>query len=271
MSEEEYLEDVGSPEYQLDGSTLKGLEQKYAEMGFFEKWGAVFSGLNANRDSGEYKYAKMEIVRIASPITSVAVNVILVLLLIVFVKFQIDDRGEVEVAIYEPEVVEELEDVLEEIEPEELELPEVTDIVEPPDDVEITDFTDPSPAVDFSPMPAEFDAVAMVKSPVIVKGVFGSRNPGMRGHYLKVGGGSSATEGAVLRALRWLKKNQKEDGAWYMGPNQSKDSSAAGMTGLALLCCIKSILARLLIDPRDGRLLRLSSRPSFPNAFSLPP
>ena len=40
-----------------------------------------------------------------------------------------------------------------------------------------------------------------------------TRNAGMRGQLLKTYGGNQKTEDAVMRALRWLKKNQQADGS----------------------------------------------------------
>ncbi len=225
----------GAMDGMVEGGELpqKGLELVFDEMGFWEKWGKVFEFLKAPSDSGEYRYAKNEVVRIASPVTALAINILLVACLFIFVKFSTEDNSEMEVDIYEPETVEELEDIMDELEPEPIDLPDVTDVIEPPDNAAITDFTDPAPAVDFSPNPAEFDAVALVKSPIIMKGVFGSRNPGMRGAYLKAGGGSGATEGAVLRALRWMKKMQKDNGSWG---DKGTLRAPAAITGLCLLC-----------------------------------
>jgi len=49
-----------------------------------------------------------------------------------------------------------------------------------------------------------------------------------RGDAIRTGGGSPHTEGAVLRALNWLKANQNADGSWG-------GRYRAAMTGLALL------------------------------------
>src|SRR3989339_16800 len=74
-------------------------------------------------------------------------------------------------------------------------------------------------------------AVVMTKSPVIMKGLYGNRTKGGREVALRAygggGGGGGYTEGAVMRALRWLKKNQQADGSW----NKVKPA----MTGLAVL------------------------------------
>ncbi|MDR2850005.1 MAG: terpene cyclase/mutase family protein, partial [Verrucomicrobiota bacterium] len=79
-----------------------------------------------------------------------------------------------------------------------------------------------------SPQPQAFDAVMTVKSPVILKNIYGStRNTGTRGVQLAKFGGDRQTEEAVLRALRWLKKNQQADGSWK--------SQKIAMTGLGIL------------------------------------
>ncbi len=90
-----------------------------------------------------------------------------------------------------------------------------------PDDIE-----ELAPPTDFSPAPGAFDAVALVKSPVIMKGIFASRDPGARSNALKAGGGGGSTEGPVIRSLRWMKEKQSENGSW---------GNDVGDTSLALL------------------------------------
>ena len=76
------------------------------------------------------------------------------------------------------------------------------------------------------------DAVMAVKSPVRMASMFSARETGARGKYITGGTGgvygSSETEAAVLKALRWLKKTQKTDGSWAGNPIAN--------TGLAILC-----------------------------------
>jgi len=69
-----------------------------------------------------------------------------------------------------------------------------------------------------------------VKSPLVMRGLYAGRTASGRGGAIKRGGGSSAGETAVLKALRWLKSHQEADGSWA-GAN-----SPTAMCGLALLC-----------------------------------
>jgi hypothetical protein len=203
------------------------LMELFEELSFREKVRKVIRGLGQPKDSGEYKYARLQILRLSAPLSAIVVPCLALALLLAFAGMRPPPPRAVEITIMEPEALEELEKV------EEIEEP-----IEPPEPIEM-DFTPdmamsieaPSmvnaPATDFSPQPAEFDTVAIVKSPVVMKGIFGSRNPGARGQALANYGGNAATEGAVMRALRWLKKNQNSDGSW----NKTKPAA----TSMALL------------------------------------
>lgn len=234
--------------------------KRFDRMSFSEKWHKVTQGLKQPKESGEYKYAKLQMMRLLAPLAAIVVPILMILLLVVFSKFQPPPRPAVEVMIIEPEPIEELDEIEEIIE-------------EPPDPIEM-EFTPnddvgpvadnsaviPGPEADFSPQPATFDSVAMVKSPVIMRGIYGSRNPGSRGSAMGRYGGSKAGEDAVMRALRWLKKNQRANGSWAGG-------GTTAMTGLALLTYLahgetpvsaefgetveKAI--RLLVDKSDDR------------------
>ncbi len=72
--------------------------------------------------------------------------------------------------------------------------------------------------------------VAMAKSPLVMKGLYAGRTQGGRKGALSAFGGSARGEDAVLRALRWFKANQSEDGSW-----SKKDGNAPAFCGLALL------------------------------------
>jgi hypothetical protein len=78
-----------------------------------------------------------------------------------------------------------------------------------------------------------FEISTTVKSRLVMKGLYAGRTAGGRagalGRWGKGGGaGAKATETAVLRALRWLKKNQRPDGSW-------PGTAAPAMTAMALL------------------------------------
>ena len=188
---------------------------------FLEKWGRVSDGLKMPKETGENKWARFQLKRLWAPFCAVTIPILVGVLLVFFAVSTLPEREYI-VTIVEPEPVEELDKPLEIIR-------EITETVVPnqwiPDMPPIADPTPPSP--DFSPMPALQDTVAIIKSPIMMKGILGSRSPGMRGTLLGQHGGSGETEGAVMRALRWLAKNQNDDGSW----NNVKPA----MTGLALL------------------------------------
>ena len=93
------------------------------------------------------------------------------------------------------------------------------------------DVTTPTPVQNepVSVKPATQDSVALIKSPVTMRSMAGSRNPGSIGRMTAGGGlyGDAQTEGAVLKALRWLKKTQNANGSWSPQPVSN--------TGLAIL------------------------------------
>jgi hypothetical protein len=208
----------------------------FDELTFKEKWDKVFAGLKMPPETGDYKFARLQLIRLAAPISAVLVPILAVLLLIVFAALTPPPPPKVQIAIMEPEEIEELDEIEEIIE----------EPPDPPDPIEM-DFTpdvdfnnpDPTPPTDFSPQPAEFDSVAMVKSPVIFKGMVGSRSPGSRGQARKSYGGGNAAEGAVMRALRWFKLHQEANGSWTGTPSKfaggGGKSAPVAMTGMVLL------------------------------------
>ena len=229
--ENEELQEHEIPTEALDGR--HSLMEIFDVLSFKEKVHKVLYGLKQPKDSGDYKYAKLQVLRLMSPTSAVLVPLLIVLIL---AQLAVNDAATriVEVTVIDPEAAEKLEDI-EDIIEEEFEPPEI----EVPDQA-MADFEDAPPAPsedDFSPTPAEFDSVAIVKSPVILRGIVGSRSGGARGRALSNYGGSAATERSVLLALRWLKKYQENDGAWRMtsGGGEGGSSGAPALTALGLL------------------------------------
>ena len=201
----------------------------FEKIPFREKWRRIFEGLKMPHDCGQYKWARLEIKRLRGPVAGVIVPIIMLLLMTFIASMAKPRERTVNVTVREIPEQEELEEPPE-IEEEPLEPPDPTD-TEMEDtfnehDVMMED-VEPTPPSDFAPQPAKFDSVALVKSPVVMRGIYGSRSPGSRGRARGQYGGSGKTEGAVMRALRWLKKNQNSDGSW--------DKVKPAMTSLALL------------------------------------
>jgi len=209
------------------------LMELFDELTFREKWQRVFAGLKEPIDSGEHKWARLQMIRLSAPAAAVIVPM-LALLILMLIPGQAQMDRTVEVEIVDPEEIEELDDI-EEIQEEP---PEPPDITEMEFNAEVVTQDLPAPPTDFSPQPVEFDAVAIVKSPIIMRGIYGSRNPGQRGSLLGRHGAPPGTELAVLRALRWLKKYQSSEGCWKGDAGGGKSGQAgawAAYTGLGLL------------------------------------
>lgn len=62
------------------------------------------------------------------------------------------------------------------------------------------------------PEPVDIDSVALVKSPVVLRGIHSSRTPEARGSALARHGGGATVESLAIRSLRGLKENQAADG-----------------------------------------------------------
>jgi len=203
------------------------LMKLFDELSFRDKWKRVAAGLKQPKESGEHKWAKLQMLRLLSPAAAVVVPFFLLMLITLLAQFGPEPTTSVQVKVIEPEAMEQLEDIQEPI----VEPPE------PPDPIDMhMDFamdapslpteTMAPPAETASVQPAEFDSVAMVKSPVVMRGMLGSRSPGAQGAALgRFGGGH--TSGAVIRSLRHLAKTQNSDGSW--------GSAKPAMTSLALL------------------------------------
>jgi len=200
----------------------------FEHLTFREKVAKVMAGLKADKESGEYKYARLQIARLSAPVCALLVPVLGIGMLSLLATFAPEREATVEVEVIEeidPEALEDIEDL--EDEP-----------IEPPEPIEMEDFTPDAPpseindvmdapATEVAQEQSAFEEVAMVKSPVIMRGILGNRGAGARASAMGQFGGSGVTEGAVLRALRWLKSQQKPDGSW--------PKNKPAMTSLALL------------------------------------
>ena len=232
MSEEEIIEE----EVAID---LDEIAKKYEDKGFFRRLGDMFTGLGKPHDTREYKLARIELQRLSAPLVAIIVPVLfgVVLCVVTMISGQKKDKIEVNIASVEEETEELKEE--EEIPPDDIEPP-------PMEEVEITvDTPNPNPVATVTPVPtppstqvsvkpATMDSVAIVKSPVTMKSMTGSRTPGSIGAATRGGAGygDAITEATVMKVLWWLKAKQNSDGSWG-GGNKIANTGFAILTYLA--------------------------------------
>ena len=208
----------------LHGHDLMAL---FDELSFREKWKHVFAGLKQPKESGVHKWARLQMLRLLSPLMAVVVPTLLVVLITLLAQ------------ITPPEPPDSTPVILHESRPEEILDEIVVPEVEPPEPPDPADvLVDASSAIraetaavmDSSaeiaseqPLVA-LDPVALVNSPVVIQ-LPTTRGPG--GPRDITGSTPPYTSVPVLRALRWLARNQNEDGSWGV--------SKPAMTSLALL------------------------------------
>lgn len=201
----------------------------FDELSFRERMKRTIDGINKPKDSGEYKFAILQLQRMSGPFLAIVLPIVAVALLLT-----IETTQEIRDRVVAVEVIEQTDPPEIEEEPppppdEPFEFEPVDTTFDGPTEAfnpeQVTSFAPSGPV---SPKPAEVNSVAIIKSPIVMRGIVGSRSPGQRGKALSEFGGSAAGEASVMRALRWLKANQLSNGSW---PGQS-----TAMTGLALLC-----------------------------------
>ena len=224
MSEE--VEEIIEEEVPLSAEELfeqhkAEIDAAFEEKGFFRRLGDMFSGLSQPKNSAEYKLAKTELQRLAAPLAAILLPTLGVIVLIVITAIQGQTKQTIMVDVARAQDEEaELEE--EEEQPEEIvETPpdEQVDVTVDTPNIAVSDVVTPSPTPpneNVTVKPAPQDSVALIKSPVTMKSMTGSRTPGSIGAMTRGGAGygDAATEGAVLKALRWLKKTQQPNGAW---------------------------------------------------------
>jgi len=210
------------------------LMELFDELSFFERVRRVLHGLGQPKESGEFKWARLQMVRLLAPFAAIVVPTLIVFGLMMMPASTGPDTKGYKVEVAKEEALDEEVDKPEEP-------PEPIDQVTEVDvDLDVPTVSDPTQTA-FSPQPADVNAVASIRSPVVMKSVYGNRTAGGIQGALNAYGAPPGTEEAVLRALRWLKKVQKSDGSWEAdAPVTVEDkakwtSFAVPYTSLALL------------------------------------
>ncbi len=192
----------------------------------------ITRGLKSPPGSRAYKLAVLEAQRLSAPLLALVLPLLLLLLLL---RIELVEQGarDIPVAIAQAQVAPDLEEP-----PEPLELlpafepPSLADLAAVRPDLPAV--TEPREAPPAAPALQSFADVAVIRSPIMLRGLYSSRTDegmaeGLRRH---AGRHGQATEASVRRALEWLKNNQLDDGSWQ---GEGVAASKAAMTGLGLL------------------------------------
>ena len=119
------IEDEGSYEELQELMSRHSLLSLFQHLTFREKVAKVMEGLKAPKDSGDYKYARLQVQRLSAPALALLVPILLVLSLSFLAAMQPEREREVVVQVIDPTEVEDL-DIMEDME----------DPIEPPDPID---------------------------------------------------------------------------------------------------------------------------------------
>ncbi len=195
---------------------------------------AVETPLDMEAVLAEYRHRQM-VEHLVGPLVSLVVHVVLIACAALFlVRSEQRVVNEIEVSIEEMEIKELEPRVMEELQKLEQLAEDVVPTVEKPDvpqevaEVATDDFSDEMASTDDA---MDFSSVLDIKvsdTALKISGLYSGRvDSGKRKASLRRFGGSTATETAVLRALRWLKKTQNPDGSW--SKTQKEAMAALGL------------------------------------------
>ena len=158
------------------------INERFEEKGFFRRLGDMCKGLSKPHASAEYKLARVELQRLAAPILAILLPTLGIITLIVITAITGQQKVTIQVDIAKIQEEEtELEEEQEEIEEppppdEQVEVQVDTPIVCPVNDVVTPTATPVNEPV--SVKPAAEESVALIKSPVKMNSMTGSRIPG---------------------------------------------------------------------------------------------
>ena len=247
-----------SEELQAEELKLEEIEKQFDTPTFFGRLKMLLRGLKAPAGSREYKEALIELQRLLAPVGAVVIPLIFIAILFVCTVPNKSNRdlrdinvakAEEDASLEEPPP--DMEDITEQNTDQTVETEVMNDISNPsldnlatPTDV-VAPSTDPN-----TPNVENPNAVMDIQAPVKMKTVLGqSRSAAARARQLAKFGGDAETERCVMRALRWLKTQQRPDGSW------AGRSGSLHMTGFVVL----TYLARGIKpggDPEFGDTVR---------------
>lgn len=232
------LDQEVAEELQLEESRIDEIEKQFENPTFFSRIKMLLRGLKAPTGSREYKEALIEMQRLLAPVGAIVIPAIFIAILFVCSVPSKSNRdltdinvakAEDDVSLDEPPP--EMEDMQEQSTDQSIETEVMNEIANPslnnlatPTDVVAPSTDTSAPTVD-APN-AVMDIVAPVKMRTTLQA---SRSAGARAKALAKFGGDAETERCVMRALRWLKTQQRPDGSW------AGHSGSLNMTGFVVL------------------------------------
>ena len=250
--------EVQEEEIFVEEIDLEAIGKQFESESVLTRIKLLLRGLKAPAGSREYKEALIELQRLLAPVGAIIIPLIFIAILFVCSvpeKTNKDLRNinvakaEEEAALEEPPP--EMEDLTENTTDQTVETEVLNDISNPSlDNLQTpTDVVTPNTNTD-APIIENANAVMDIQAPVKMKTVLGqSRSAGARARSLAKFGGDAETERCVMRALRWLKTQQRADGSW------AGRSGTLNMTGFVVL----TYLSRGIkpgADPEFGETLR---------------
>ena len=167
----------------------------------------------------------MKMIRTLGPLASFVIHAAIIAAIFTLVEFTTRNaENEIKVSTAEVETVdlEEFEKTLEEIEPPD----DITDVFT---DTPVDTSTPETESVAES-QTSELDNIDVLDSvsPLTLNGMYKGRSAEGRAENSGKYGQNPVTEAAIMRALEWLRINQKPDGSW-------ESAKPVGITGLGLL------------------------------------
>ena len=249
--------EVQEEEFFVEEIDLEAIGKQFESQTLLQRIKLLLRGLKAPAGSREYKEALIELQRLLAPVGAIIIPLIFIAILFVCSvpeKSNKDLRNinvakaEEDASLEEPPP--EMEDLTETTTDQTVETEVLNDISNPSLDNLQTPTDVVTPNTSDAPVIENANAVMDIQAPVKMRTVLGqSRSAGARARSLAKFGGDAETERCVMRALRWLKTQQRADGSW------AGRSGTLNMTGFVVL----TYLSRGIkpgADPEFGDTLR---------------
>ena len=245
-------------EIAFEEAKIEEIEKQFQTQSFFDRIKMLLRGLKAPAGSREYKEALIELQRLLAPVGAVVIPLIFIAILFVCSAPSKSNRDlrDINVAKADEEVTLDdqppEEDIQDQNTDQTVETDVMNDIANPSLDNVATPTDVVSPSTDTTaPTVDAPNAVMDIVAPVKMRtSLQASRSAGARAKALAKFGGDAETERCVMRALRWLKTQQRPDGSW------AGRSGSLNMTGFVVL----TYLSRGIKpggDPEFGDTVRL--------------